>query len=107
MCLEGLRNWFHARSSHHAKPCAGFARKPQSDRRSDAVRTAFVAARYLIGIDLGTTNSAVAYVDTAAADPRVRVFEVPLHVRVSADLFGELKGLLGPRCLLPLADLIA
>ncbi|MBS1123428.1 MAG: Heat shock protein 70 [Deltaproteobacteria bacterium] len=36
-----------------------------------------MAARYLIGIDLGTTNSAVAYVDTAAADPRVRVFEVP------------------------------
>jgi len=34
-------------------------------------------ARYLIGIDLGTTNTAVAYVDTAAADPRVRVFEVP------------------------------
>jgi len=36
-----------------------------------------VAARYLIGIDLGTTNSAVAYVDTQAADPRVRVFDVP------------------------------
>jgi molecular chaperone DnaK (HSP70) len=36
-----------------------------------------VPARFLIGIDLGTTNSAVAYVDTAAADPRVRVFEVP------------------------------
>jgi len=35
-----------------------------------------VPARYLIGIDLGTTNSAVAYVDTGAADPRVRVFEV-------------------------------
>ncbi len=34
-------------------------------------------ARYLIGIDLGTTNSAVAYVDTHAADPRVRVFDVP------------------------------
>lgn len=34
-------------------------------------------ARFLIGIDLGTTNSAVAYVDTRAADPRVRVFEVP------------------------------
>ncbi len=34
-------------------------------------------ARYLIGIDLGTTNSAVAVVDTKAADPRVRVFEVP------------------------------
>ena len=36
-----------------------------------------VPSRYLIGIDLGTTNSAVAYVDTQAADPRVRVFEVP------------------------------
>jgi len=36
-----------------------------------------VASRYLIGIDLGTTNSAVAYVDTRAADARVRVFEVP------------------------------
>ena len=33
-------------------------------------------ARYLIGIDLGTTNSAVAYVDTQTADTRVRVFEV-------------------------------
>ncbi len=33
-------------------------------------------ARYLIGIDLGTTNSAVACVDTRAADPRVRVFEI-------------------------------
>lgn len=33
-------------------------------------------ARYLIGIDLGTTNSAAAYVDTRAADPRVRVFEI-------------------------------
>ncbi|HTR49428.1 MAG TPA: Hsp70 family protein [Kofleriaceae bacterium] len=35
-----------------------------------------MVARFLIGIDLGTTNSAVAYVDTAAADPRVRVFDV-------------------------------
>ena len=36
-----------------------------------------MTARFLIGIDLGTTNSAVAYVDIRAADPRVRVFEVP------------------------------
>ncbi len=28
-----------------------------------------------------------------------KVFEVPLPVRVSADLYGELKGLLGPQCL--------
>ena len=36
-----------------------------------------MSARYLIGIDLGTTNTAVAYVDTRAADPRIKVFEVP------------------------------
>lgn len=30
----------------------------------------------------------------------VRVFELPMTVRVNADLFGELKGLLGPRCLI-------
>lgn len=29
----------------------------------------------------------------------VRVFELPQQVRVSADLYGELKGLLGPQCL--------
>ncbi|GEB44816.1 DNA-directed DNA polymerase [Microbacterium testaceum] len=28
-----------------------------------------------------------------------KVFEVPMPVRVTADLFGELKGLLGPNCL--------
>jgi DNA polymerase-3 subunit alpha len=28
-----------------------------------------------------------------------RVFEVPQHVTVSADLYGELKTLLGPNCL--------
>ena len=34
-------------------------------------------ARYLVGIDLGTTNSAVAFVDGQAADKRVSLFEVP------------------------------
>lgn len=33
-------------------------------------------ARYVVGIDLGTTNSALAYVDTSAADPRVRDFPI-------------------------------
>ena len=37
----------------------------------------------------------------------IRVFELPLQVRVSADLFGELKGFLGPRCLMPLEELVA
>ncbi len=35
------------------------------------------ASRYVVGIDLGTTNSAVAYVDTTAATRRVRTFTVP------------------------------
>ena len=37
-------------------------------------------SRYLVGIDLGTTNSAVAYIDTrgrAGEGARVRSFEVP------------------------------
>lgn len=43
-----------------------------------------MAARFLIGIDLGTTNSAVSYVDTQAGDARVRVFEVPQLVAPGA-----------------------
>ncbi|MCG5053107.1 MAG: hsp70 family protein [Myxococcales bacterium] len=34
-------------------------------------------ARYVIGIDLGTTNTAVAFVDTQAASGRVEVCELP------------------------------
>ena len=34
-------------------------------------------ARYLVGIDLGTTNTAVAYVDGGAAEKKVTLFEVP------------------------------
>ena len=43
-----------------------------------------VSSRYLIGIDLGTTNSVVAYLDThnnADADALIRVFPVPQLVR--------------------------
>jgi molecular chaperone DnaK (HSP70) len=36
-----------------------------------------VASRYIIGIDLGTTNTAVAYVDTRSAEQRVAIFAVP------------------------------
>ncbi|MGC8720256.1 MAG: Hsp70 family protein [Thermodesulforhabdaceae bacterium] len=40
--------------------------------------------RYIIGIDLGTTNSAVAYIDMAEAEEagygRIRVFEIPQYV---------------------------
>ncbi|MFO0866061.1 MAG: Hsp70 family protein [Gemmataceae bacterium] len=33
--------------------------------------------RYLLGIDLGTTNSAVAYLDLQARTPRIEAFKVP------------------------------
>ncbi|MDX1546416.1 MAG: Hsp70 family protein [Rhodothermales bacterium] len=36
-----------------------------------------LAHRYAIGIDLGTTNSAVAYVDLKQTPRRLRIFEVP------------------------------
>jgi len=43
-----------------------------------------VSSRYLIGIDLGTTNSVVAYIDTqsaADAGSLIQVFPVPQLVR--------------------------
>ena len=33
-------------------------------------------SRYIIGVDLGTTNTAVCFVDTQSATPEVRVFEI-------------------------------
>ena len=36
-----------------------------------------VPSRYVVGFDLGTTNSAVTYVDTAEDPWQVRVFAVP------------------------------
>lgn len=41
-------------------------------------------ARYVIGVDLGTTNTAVAFVDTRSVDQRVDVFEVPQLVAPGA-----------------------
>src|SRR5262245_28957488 len=38
-------------------------------------------ARYVVGIDLGTTNSAVAYVDTREAKPALRMLAMPQLVR--------------------------
>ncbi len=49
-------------------------------------------ARFVVGIDLGTTNSAVAYVDTSAARWRVQTFRVPQLVA---------SGVVEPRDTLP------
>lgn len=35
------------------------------------------ASRYIVGIDLGTTNSVVAYVDAADADARLQILPIP------------------------------
>ncbi len=34
-------------------------------------------SRYIVGLDLGTTNSALAYIDTAADSSRILTFAVP------------------------------
>ena len=39
-------------------------------------------SRYIVGIDLGTTNSAVSYIDTEAASPALKQFSVPQLVEV-------------------------
>jgi molecular chaperone DnaK (HSP70) len=49
-------------------------------------------SRYIVGIDLGTTNSAAAYVDTATADRRIASFPI-------AQLVGE--GTMAERSTLP------
>lgn len=43
-----------------------------------------MSSRYVIGIDLGTTNSALAYVDTEADAPEVRVMPIPQVVQPGA-----------------------
>ena len=44
-----------------------------------------MASRFVVGIDLGTTNSALAYVDTGAGkDPKVTPFPVPQVVAQGA-----------------------
>jgi len=42
-----------------------------------------VTLRYAVGIDLGTSNSALAYADLESQDPAVEVFEVPQLVDAS------------------------
>ncbi len=44
---------------------------------SDATET---PSRFVVGIDLGTTNSAVAYIDTSTADQEVRILAIPQTV---------------------------
>jgi molecular chaperone DnaK (HSP70) len=44
------------------------------------LNTEDLPSRYVVGIDLGTTNSAVAYVDTASAERRSRILPIPQSV---------------------------
>ena len=64
--------------------------------------------RYLVGIDLGTTNTALAYVDTAARNvggPRLHTFDVPQVVAAgqvgAPDLLPSFLYLPGPHDLAP------
>ncbi len=61
-------------------------REPGDDRRAapDAARATRATPRSRVKLHVGSV---------------AKVFEVPHPVRVTADLYGELKGLLGPQCL--------
>ncbi len=48
------------------------------------VAGAGVSLRFAVGIDLGTSNTALAYADLSEQDPQVRVFEVPQLVAQDA-----------------------
>jgi molecular chaperone DnaK (HSP70) len=43
-----------------------------------------MSARYVVGIDLGTTNSAVAFVDTSQESPRIEMLAIPQLVAPGA-----------------------
>src|SRR5439155_1166194 len=47
------------------------------------LREAGVTLRYAVGIDLGTSNSALAYADLLEGDPQLHVFDVPQLVDAS------------------------
>jgi hypothetical protein len=50
---------------------------PQAFPLANSMSTASTASRYVVGFDLGTTNSAVTYVDSTEEPWHVRVFAVP------------------------------
>ncbi len=66
-CCYGVSN-YHT-TQHYA---AGFDVTVESDLSPDDL-----SSRYVVGIDLGTTNSAVCYVDCEERPWRVRVLEIP------------------------------
>ena len=45
-----------------------------------------MASRFIVGIDLGTTNTAMAYLDTREDDPHpvIHTYEIPQIVRAGA-----------------------
>lgn len=68
----------NATSSHNRAAGAGAGRVPQQQAgEPSAAEGEERSARYIVGIDLGTTNSAVAYVDMQGEPPRVETYAVP------------------------------
>jgi len=45
--------------------------------KAKSTGTSTASSRFVVGIDLGTTNSVVAFVDTAAAEPRLETLPIP------------------------------
>ena len=69
----------------HAAALVCRQRRPPLEAR---VQCARASARMNVGIDLGTTNSALAYIDPAEAEerdfPPIHILEIPQHVRQDA-----------------------
>ena len=63
------------------RAAAAAIRNALQDERTHSISTNVNDSRYVIGIDLGTTNSAVAYAERRSGGdplaPALRVFEVP------------------------------
>ncbi len=64
-----------------------------------ATETVVVELAEVLTRHAGSTEVALRLLPSRSGSGVAKVFEVPLPVSVTADLYGELKGLLGPGCL--------
>src|SRR5204863_6610079 len=80
ICYNACRRWRHRASARRRKTA-------HLDGRSFTM-----SSRYVVGIDLGTTNCSLAYVDTEAKDASPKTLPIPQVVQ---------KGVVEDRTLLP------
>src|SRR5262245_49472769 len=74
-----VRPTFFAPTREHHRDLAAWAGVYNTSTRvPSSTRTHSMTSRFVVGIDLGTTNCALAYVDAGAGgDPKVQPFLIP------------------------------